>query len=162
MTKSDKAGRRRTVPKNKTVPASAAKTKSEPKTGLSEGAVAAATNSGAQQPSEGRQRAKSKRGPTAAKRQPERVSRKNKVVRSPPASRDPRERDEMATRVLAAIVQSSDAAIIGKTLDGIVTSWNRSAETIFGYAASEMIGKPIHIIAAPSRVDEMGQILDRI
>ena len=64
--------------------------------------------------------------------------------------------------MLAAIVQSSDAAIIGKTLDGIVTSWNPSAERIFGYTASEMIGKPIHVIAAPSRPDEMRQILDRI
>src|SRR5690349_3720923 len=53
-------------------------------------------------------------------------------------------------RVLAAIVESSDAAIIGKTLDGIVTSWNPGAERIFGYAAAEMIGQPIDIIAAPS------------
>ena len=45
--------------------------------------------------------------------------------------------------MLAAIVQSSDAAIIGKTLDGIVTSWNPSAEKIFGYSAAEMIGKPM-------------------
>ncbi|MBV8653382.1 MAG: PAS domain S-box protein, partial [Alphaproteobacteria bacterium] len=70
--------------------------------------------------------------------------------------------DERATQILAAIVESSDAAIIGKTLDGIVTSWNRSAERIFGYAASEMIGKPIHVIAAPGRSEEMTQILDRI
>jgi PAS domain S-box-containing protein len=64
--------------------------------------------------------------------------------------------------VLAAIVLSSDAAIISKTLDGIVTSWNSSAEKIFGYASSEMIGRAIHVIAAPNRPGEMAEILDRI
>jgi PAS domain S-box-containing protein len=73
----------------------------------------------------------------------------------------PRQRDERAMQVLAAIVDSSDAAIIGTTLDGIVTSWNRSAERIFGYTASEMIGKSIHAIAVPSRPREMAQILAR-
>jgi PAS domain S-box-containing protein len=63
---------------------------------------------------------------------------------------------------LAAIVRSSDAAIIGKTLDGIVTSWNPAAEKIFGYTASEMIGKSIDVIAAPDRPGEMAQILERI
>ncbi len=57
--------------------------------------------------------------------------------------------------MLAAIVQSSDAAIIGKTLDGIVTSWNPSAERIFGYSAAEMIGKPIHVLSSPDRPREM-------
>lgn len=69
---------------------------------------------------------------------------------------------DVDTRVLAAIVESSEAAIIGKTLDGIVTSWNRSAERIFGYTAAEMIGQPIDVIAAPSRPREMKQILKRI
>ena len=68
----------------------------------------------------------------------------------------------MAPGMLAAIIQSSDAAIISKTLDGIVTSWNPSAETLFGYTAAEMIGKPIHVIAAPSRPGEMVEILNRI
>jgi PAS domain S-box-containing protein len=70
--------------------------------------------------------------------------------------------DDGAKAMLAAIVHSSDAAIISKTLDGIVTSWNSSAEKIFGYSASEMIGKPIHVIAAPDRPQEMTEILDRI
>jgi PAS domain S-box-containing protein len=70
--------------------------------------------------------------------------------------------DDDAKSVLAAIVLCSDAAIISKTLDGMVTSWNPSAERIFGYTATEMIGKPIHVIAAPDRPREMAQILDRI
>src|ERR1700680_1709031 len=74
-----------------------------------------------------------------------------KTIR-PRSKTEPRERDESAPQVLAAIVESSDAAIIGKTLDGIVTSWNPSAERIFGYAASEMIRRP----------GEMARILDRI
>src|SRR5262249_29491577 len=50
---------------------------------------------------------------------------------------------EDAHGYLAAIVESSDDAIVSKTLDGIVTSWNRGAEAIFGYKAAEMIGQPI-------------------
>jgi PAS domain S-box-containing protein len=64
--------------------------------------------------------------------------------------------------MLAAIVQSSDAAIIGKTLDGIVTSWNPGAERIFGYSAAEMIGKPIHVLSSPDRPREMREILNRV
>ncbi len=89
-------------------------------------------------------------------------SGKSKTTRSPLANVGRREFDGGATRVLAAIVQSSDAAIIGKTLGGIVTSWNPSAERIFGYTAREMIGKPIDVVAAPSRRNEMTQILDRV
>src|SRR5579859_7181058 len=66
------------------------------------------------------------------------------------------------SRILAAIVESSDAAIIGKTLDGIVTSWNPGAERTFGYSAAEMIGRPVDVIAAPGRPDEMKRILARI
>src|ERR1043166_7685063 len=62
---------------------------------------------------------------------------------------------DMDAPVLAAIVESSEAAIIGKTLDGIVTSWNRSAERIFGYKADEMIGRSIESLATPTRPKEM-------
>ncbi|MGH7123676.1 MAG: PAS domain-containing protein, partial [Stellaceae bacterium] len=68
----------------------------------------------------------------------------------------------MASRILAAIVDSSDAAIIGKTLDGIVTSWNASAERIFGYRAAEMIGRSIDAIASSNHPKEMKRILNRI
>ena len=64
--------------------------------------------------------------------------------------------------LLAEIVASSDDAIASKTLEGIVTSWNRSAERLFGYAAEEMIGRPIALLAAPGREDEMPAILARI
>ena len=64
--------------------------------------------------------------------------------------------------LLAAIVESSDDAIISKDLNGIVTSWNRAAEQIFGYTAAEMIGQPISVIAASDRKNEMPLILERI
>jgi len=62
----------------------------------------------------------------------------------------------------AAIVESSDDAIISKTLESIVTSWNKSAERIFGYTAQEMIGVSITKIVPPDRLDEEPQILNRL
>jgi len=69
---------------------------------------------------------------------------------------------EAASRHLAAIIENSDDAIASKDLNGIVTSWNRAAERIFGYSAKEMLGKPISILAAPERTDEMPAILAKI
>jgi PAS domain S-box-containing protein len=63
---------------------------------------------------------------------------------------------------LAAIVESSDDAIISKDLNGIIQSWNTGAERIFGYTAEEIIGKPITTLAVPERVDEIPNILGRI
>ncbi|OQP66771.1 PAS domain S-box protein [Niastella populi] len=62
----------------------------------------------------------------------------------------------------AAIIQSSDDAIISKTLDGTITSWNNSAERIFGYTSHEMIGTPITRIVPDDRLDEEPQILERL
>jgi PAS domain S-box-containing protein len=69
--------------------------------------------------------------------------------------------DDSAAR-LAAIVQSSDDAIIGKTLDGIVTSWNPAAERIFGYTAIEMVGESIMRIIPEERRAEEAEVLSRI
>jgi len=63
---------------------------------------------------------------------------------------------------LAAIVESSDDAIISKDLNGIIQSWNRGAERIFGYRAEEIVGKHISTLAPPDRVDEIPTILERL
>jgi PAS domain S-box-containing protein len=63
---------------------------------------------------------------------------------------------------LAAIVESSDDAIIGKDTNGIITSWNRGAEILFGYSAGEVVGNSITIIIPPERIAEEGEILARI
>ena len=63
---------------------------------------------------------------------------------------------------MAAIVESSDDAIISKDLNGIIRSWNPGAERIFGYTADEIIGQHISTIAAPDRIDEIPGILERI
>ncbi|MCS3795996.1 PAS domain S-box protein [Niastella sp. OAS944] len=65
-------------------------------------------------------------------------------------------------RHFTAIVQSSDDAIISKTLDGIITSWNTSAERIFGHTSQEMIGTPITRIIPADRLDEEPLILERL
>ena len=63
---------------------------------------------------------------------------------------------------LASIVDSSDDAIIGKTLDSIVTAWNRAAEAMFGYTADEMIGRSITVLHPPDRLHEVAMILERL
>ncbi len=73
-----------------------------------------------------------------------------------------RRRAEETRRLLASIVESSDDAIISSDLTGIVMTWNSGAERMFGYAADEMIGKPLVTIAAPGRDAEIHAILHRI
>jgi PAS domain S-box-containing protein len=65
-------------------------------------------------------------------------------------------------RLFSAVVESSHDAIITKSLDGIITAWNRAAEQLFGFLASEVVGKHIRIIVPPERRDEMYDILERI
>ena len=64
--------------------------------------------------------------------------------------------------ILAAIVESSDDAIISKDLNGVITSWNRGAEMIFGYTAKEAIGMPVTVLIPEDRIDEEPGILARI
>jgi PAS domain S-box-containing protein len=73
-----------------------------------------------------------------------------------------RKHAEDAVARLAAIVESSDDAIIGKDLRGFVTSWNAGAEKMFGYAASEMIGHSITRLIPPARQEEEAEILGQI
>src|SRR3954462_2412465 len=63
---------------------------------------------------------------------------------------------------LAAIVESSDDAIVSKTLEGIVTSWNKGAQRIFGYLPDEIVDKSINILFPADRQDEEPQILARL
>jgi PAS domain S-box-containing protein len=63
---------------------------------------------------------------------------------------------------LATIVDTSDDAIISKSLDGIIQTWNRGAERIFGYAAHEVVGKPVTVLMPPERYDEEPGILARL
>ena len=63
---------------------------------------------------------------------------------------------------LASIIESSEDAIIGKTLDGIITSWNTSAKKMYGYTKEQALNQPISLIIPPDRQDEMVQILEKI
>src|SRR3954463_15235039 len=69
---------------------------------------------------------------------------------------------DSAEHFLSAIINSSDDAIITKDLNGIVTSWNQSAERMFGYTAEEMIGKPILRLIPDDRKEEEPAILRRL
>lgn len=65
-------------------------------------------------------------------------------------------------RRLAAIVESSDDAILGKRLDGVITEWNLAAERMYGYTAAEIVGKPVFLLAPPEKQDEIKDILARL
>jgi PAS domain S-box-containing protein len=84
-------------------------------------------------------------------------------------SRQARHTAEVALRqaedtrlVLAAIVESSDDAIIGETLEGVITSWNQAAELILGYTALEIVGKPVSTLMPLAHSEDMVRILERI
>jgi PAS domain S-box-containing protein len=69
--------------------------------------------------------------------------------------------DETRER-LAAIVDSSDDAIISKTLEGIITSWNRGAERLYGYTAGEVLGQPLSLLIPPDLPDDLPRLLERL
>jgi PAS domain S-box-containing protein len=73
-----------------------------------------------------------------------------------------RNRSEEKANRLAAIVQSSEDAVIGKTLEGIITSWNKGAEKIYGYTEDEIVGRSIATLVPPGIKDEVRRILDKI
>jgi PAS domain S-box-containing protein len=73
-----------------------------------------------------------------------------------------RRRAEEGLQHLAAIVESSDDAILGETLDGVILSWNAGAQRLYGYTAAEITGRPVSLLLPPDRPDEVAQILEQI
>lgn len=73
-----------------------------------------------------------------------------------------RKKLQQALESLAAIVNNSDDAIVGKTLDGTIVSWNQGAEKLFGYTASEIIGKNVTTLFPPDKISEEAIILEKI
>jgi PAS domain S-box-containing protein len=73
-----------------------------------------------------------------------------------------RKQAEEARARLAAIVESSDDAILGGTPEGLITSWNRGAELLFGYPAEEVVGGHVSILTPPDRSDEPARLLERL
>ncbi len=76
--------------------------------------------------------------------------------------RQEKERAERDAFLMAALVQSSHDVIIGKTLDGVVTSWNGAAERLYGWTEAEAVGKHISFIVPPDRADELADMMDRM
>jgi PAS domain S-box-containing protein len=77
-------------------------------------------------------------------------------------SEQARSRAEQTSRLLASIVETSGDAIVSKTLDGTITSWNSGAKRVFGYDSDEVVGKSIMLLIPPDRHEEERNIIDRV
>ena len=75
---------------------------------------------------------------------------------------DNRRKTQLGLQQLATVAETSEDAIITKDLNGIITSWNKAAERIFGYSADEVIGKPVSVLIPPDRPNEEPTILERL
>ena len=84
------------------------------------------------------------------------------MVLAAAASVSERKRLEEVASHLAAIVESSYDSIIGKNMDGIIISWNKGAERMYGYTAEEAIGRPISMLIPPSKGEEISRILTKV
>jgi two-component system, sensor histidine kinase PdtaS len=73
-----------------------------------------------------------------------------------------REDTEIQTKILASIAESSEDAIITTSNDGVITSWNKNAEQIYGYSDTEVLGKPISILESSTSVGEMQELIELI
>jgi len=72
------------------------------------------------------------------------------------------QQDAGLCRRSVSMLESSNDAVVGKTLDGIITDWNSGAERLYGYTAREIIGKPVRILTPPDRSDEVPRLIERI
>ncbi len=90
------------------------------------------------------------------------ISDANDTRRRLPEDPAEKNRDEEVGSWLTAIVQSSNDAIIGKTLEGTITSWNPAAERLYGYSAGEAVGRPISLLVPPDQPDEVPALLERV
>src|SRR5262245_61524313 len=93
---------------------------------------------------------------TVQARAAERIAAQEESLRD--ATRDA----ELVHRELAAIVESSHDSILGLDLDGVIRSWNRGAERLYGFTAPEAIGQPMSLIIPPERVEDEGRMLARV
>src|SRR4029079_9846613 len=90
--------------------------------------------------------------------------RSGRIVGASKVARDitERKRLDLVQARLASVIESSDDVIITKPLDGVITSWNRGAEKIFGYTAEEAVGRSITIVIPEDRRDEETEVLRRL
>jgi PAS domain S-box-containing protein len=100
---------------------------------------------------------------TASPKRPRATKKVSRRSRHETASNAKRAKGQLdVDALMAAIVESSDDAIISKDLNGVITSWNDGAERLFGYAAAEVIGKSVTILIPSGRADEEPYILERV